>query len=120
MNLKLDENMPTALVDSLSALGHDVHTVYSESLVGRDDTVILAVARAEGRFLITQDVRVADRRTWPSQRTVGLMLIRSGDDSRRAIMRLVLNAFTEHDPNPWLHKLVVVSELKVRVSDPTQ
>ena len=29
MKIKLDENMPAALADSLRELGHDVHTVQS-------------------------------------------------------------------------------------------
>ena len=38
MNIKLDENLPERLVAELSALGHDVDTVRTERLAGRDDT----------------------------------------------------------------------------------
>ena len=38
MKIKLDENLPTGLVDVLSALGHEVDTVPDEGMAGQDDT----------------------------------------------------------------------------------
>lgn len=37
MRLKLDENLPTILVEDLAALGHDVDTAMSEGLAGHQD-----------------------------------------------------------------------------------
>ena len=37
MRLKLDENLPTILVEDLAALGHDVDTATSEGLAGHED-----------------------------------------------------------------------------------
>jgi hypothetical protein len=50
MKIKLDENMPESLVEQLGRLGHDVHTVPSESLSGKSDAKIWAAARSEQRF----------------------------------------------------------------------
>jgi len=36
MRLKLDENLPTVLVEDLAELGHDVDTAMSEGLAGHE------------------------------------------------------------------------------------
>jgi predicted nuclease of predicted toxin-antitoxin system len=56
MRIKLDENLPTRLVDALQSLGHDVDTVWSEGLSGADDQAVWGTAQEENRFLITQDL----------------------------------------------------------------
>jgi predicted nuclease of predicted toxin-antitoxin system len=37
MKIKLDESLPSSLVEDLSALGHDVDTAPNEGLGGRPD-----------------------------------------------------------------------------------
>jgi predicted nuclease of predicted toxin-antitoxin system len=56
MRLKLDENLPAALVEKLSGLGHDVDTVLAEDLRGHPDRDIWEAAQREQRFLVTQDL----------------------------------------------------------------
>lgn len=56
MRLKLDENLPTILVEELGALGHDVDTAPSEGLAGHADTEVWSGAQAAGRMLLTQDL----------------------------------------------------------------
>jgi predicted nuclease of predicted toxin-antitoxin system len=51
MRIKLDENLPTRLVSVLTALGHDVDTVPSEHIGGRNDAVVWQAAQAGQRFL---------------------------------------------------------------------
>jgi hypothetical protein len=38
MKIKLDENLPLPLATLLNKLGHDVHTLHDEMLLGRADT----------------------------------------------------------------------------------
>ena len=67
LEIKLDENLPTALVHLLTNLGHDVDTVPDEGVAGQDDTVVLRAAQDAGRFLITQDLDFSDaRRSHPA------------------------------------------------------
>ena len=56
MKIKLDENMPRRLVEAITGMGHDVHTVPGEGLTGRDDETVWEAAQREGRFLVTQDM----------------------------------------------------------------
>ena len=60
MRLKLDENLPTILVE----LGHDVDTAVSEGLAGHEDPEVWSGARAAGRMLLTQDLDFSDVRTF--------------------------------------------------------
>ena len=53
MKIKLDENLPVLVAESLEGLGHDVHTTLREGLKGRADAVIWEAAQVESRFLIT-------------------------------------------------------------------
>jgi Domain of unknown function (DUF5615) len=62
MKIKLDENLPLRLAAGLTALGHEVHTVFDEDLLGARDERIWAVAQEEERFLVTQDLDFADLR----------------------------------------------------------
>jgi len=48
MRIKLDENLPVRLVPVLTELGHDVDTVPSERIAGKDDAVVWQAAHASG------------------------------------------------------------------------
>ena len=62
MKVKLDENLPLRLATLLKGLGHDVHTLHDERLVGHADREIWETAQKESRFLITQDLDFSDSR----------------------------------------------------------
>ncbi len=62
MKIKLDENLPEALIATLGELGHDVDSVREEGIAGRDDDIVWNAAQADGRFLITQDMDFSDMR----------------------------------------------------------
>ena len=47
MKIKLDENLPHQLATLLKNLGHEVHTLHEERLVGRPDAEVLGL-NAEG------------------------------------------------------------------------
>jgi predicted nuclease of predicted toxin-antitoxin system len=96
VNIKLDENLPERLVSKLQALGHDVDTVRSEHLAGRDDNEVWQAAQAAGRFLITQDLDFSD-------------------DAR--VARVAMLFATEH-VDRWRGCLVVATGHKVRVKRP--
>ncbi|HEV7543140.1 MAG TPA: DUF5615 family PIN-like protein [Reyranella sp.] len=55
MRLKLDENMPRPLVETLRGAGHDVHTVADEHLLGKPDDIIWSAVVREERLLLTLD-----------------------------------------------------------------
>jgi len=52
MKVKLDENLPLRLATMLKELGHDVHTVHEEQLMGHADCEIWEAAQKESRFQV--------------------------------------------------------------------
>jgi predicted nuclease of predicted toxin-antitoxin system len=115
LKIKLDENIPTSLVSILSGLGHDVDTVVSEGLKGRDDETVREAARADNRFLITQDLDFSDQRQFASTDATGVMLVRLHTPGREELADRVKFAFAEGDLNAWHRSLVVVGDRKIRV-----
>jgi predicted nuclease of predicted toxin-antitoxin system len=56
LKLKLDENLGHRAQSLLKAGGHDVATVYEESLCSASDNEVIQVSRREERCLVTLDL----------------------------------------------------------------
>lgn len=120
MRLKIDENLPTDIVAPLSSLGHDVNTVFGERLTGISDEELLPIVHAEGRVLVTQDVRLADVRRVRTGEAHGFVLVRVEELDRAAIVDVILSAFRSNDTASWTHSMVVISSARVRVTPVTR
>ena len=118
MKIKLDENLPLTLQSDLSALGHDVHSIFDENLAGEPDDKIWHACAVEERFLITQDLDFSDARKYPPGTHTGIMIVRVADDSRENLSRVVLQAFADQDIAAFEHALVVVTDVKIRIRRP--
>jgi predicted nuclease of predicted toxin-antitoxin system len=55
VRFKLDENLPSEVLEDLQAAGHDADSVIEEGLQGATDGVVLDAARAARRVLLTLD-----------------------------------------------------------------
>jgi predicted nuclease of predicted toxin-antitoxin system len=119
VNIKLDENMPERLVTVLSAFGHDVDTVRSEQLAGRDDADVWSAAQSAGRFLITQDLDFSDLRRYTPGTHAGLLLVRLAKPGRDALLERLSMLFATEPVDQWRGCLVVSTDRKVRVKRPT-
>jgi hypothetical protein len=96
-------------------LGHDVDTVISEGLTGKDDTVVWSAAQNEGRFLITQDIGIADARAHSPGTHHGVMLVRLREPGREAIVSRVAALFESEATQEWAGSVIVATERKLRV-----
>jgi predicted nuclease of predicted toxin-antitoxin system len=76
MKIKLDENLPHALVKLLNTLGHEVDSVPQEGLTGQPDDIIWQTTQQEKRFLITQDLDFSDINKFAPCSHFGLLLVR--------------------------------------------
>ena len=115
LKIKLDENLPTALVHLLTNLGHDVDTVPDEGMAGQDDTVVLRAAQDAGRFLITQDLDFSDARAFAPGTHHGILLVRLPQPGRTALSERVVTLFRGEDVDSWAGCLVTATLRKVRV-----
>lgn len=115
MNIKLDENLPERLVSTLQALGHDVDTVRSKHLAGRDDDEVWQAAQAADRFLITQNLDLSDVRRFTPGTHAGLLPVRLAQPGRNALAARVAILFATEQVDQWRGCLVVATEHKVRI-----
>ena len=115
MRIKLDENLPIAVLGDLAEMGHDVDTVPSEKLGGAVDEEVWAAAQAEGRFLITQDLDFSDIRRFAPGTHKGLLLIRLAAPGSGALAKRIRGLFQKEQVEGWAGCFVVATDSKVRV-----
>jgi predicted nuclease of predicted toxin-antitoxin system len=123
MKIKLEENLPLRLATLLKNLGHDVHTLYDELLLGRADAEIWEATQEESRFLITQDLDFSDLRQFAPGSHHGILLVRLRSPNREDLIARVCELFQRENVDGWVGCFVVATGRKVRVlkpkSDPT-
>jgi predicted nuclease of predicted toxin-antitoxin system len=118
MRIKLDENMPAGLAVLLSELGHEVDTVPSENLSGRDDVSIWEATQRSQRFLVTQDLDFSDIRRFAPGTHKGIMVVRLRAPGRIALTQRVFSAFMSGQVESWEGCFVMVTDLKIRIRRP--
>lgn len=117
MKFKLDENLPELVGDSLSALGHDAHTVAQESLSGAHADTVLRACVAEDRILITLDLDFSDIRADPPGSYPGVWVLRPSKQTMKAIEALVLAGVRLSAVERVRGQLWVIDETRVRIRD---
>jgi predicted nuclease of predicted toxin-antitoxin system len=118
MKIKLDENLPAALADSLREFGHDVHTVPDEGLAGSIDSEVWAAAQREERFLITQDLDFSNIRQFAPGTHSGILLVRLRAPGRLALVQNVVRLFVTEHVEDWLGCFLVLTDRKLRIHRP--
>lgn len=118
MFIKLDENLPSRLVDALGSLGHNVDTVPAENLAGHPDEDVWDAAQSNGRFLITQDLDFSDMRRYQPGTHPGILLVRLRNPGRNALFTKVKSLFEHEAVESWTGCFVVATERKLRVRRP--
>jgi len=118
LKIKLDENLPEALVPILAELGHDTDTVPQESLTGQADETVWDAAQQADRFLITQDLDFSNSQKFVPGTHQGLLLLRLRDPGRLALLQIVEMLLRTENVGSWHGCLVVATERKLRVLRP--
>jgi predicted nuclease of predicted toxin-antitoxin system len=118
MKVKLDENLPLRLAPLLKDLGHDVHTLHDERLIGHPDREIWEAAQKESRFLITQDLDFSDSRRFAPGSHHGILLIRLHSPNRQNLVERIGELFDRENVGDWACCFVVATERKIRVIKP--
>lgn len=119
MKLKLDENLPEALIKTLAALGHDVDSVREEGIAGRDDATVWNASQEAGRFLVTQDLDFSDMRRFAPGTHCGILLVRLRAAGRKALTERVTEIFSSENTALWQGCFVIMSDHKLRVRRPS-
>jgi predicted nuclease of predicted toxin-antitoxin system len=91
MRFLLDENQSPLLVGLLGASGHNVVHVRELGLAGESDQVILALAAAEGRVIVTADTDFGELLAQTNAAAPSVILLRRQTGRRAAqVASLVL------------------------------
>jgi len=118
MKIKLDENLPLRLATLLKDLGHDVHTIHDELLLGHADMEIWEATQKESRFLITHDLDFSDLRQFAPGSHHGILLVRLRSPNRRDLTERIGELFQKENVSEWTSCFVVATERKIRVLKP--
>ena len=118
MKIKLDENLPASLAETLRQAGHDTDTVPGEGLTGQPDPVVWQAAQKSGRLLITQDLDFSDIHQYRPGTHHGILLIRLAEPSCSQLLMCISRLIQTEDLESWSGCFVVATERKVRIRHP--
>jgi len=76
LKIKIDEDLPKTVSESVRSVVPDTLTVMEEGLSGVLDPALWETAQKEGRFLITGDKAFANIRQYPPGTHAGVLLLR--------------------------------------------
>lgn len=115
MRVKLDENMPAAMLELLQTAGHDPTTVTQQGLSGAADRDVMQAATAEGRILLTFDTDFGNVRHYPVGSHSGVVVFRLRDQ-RWAQLEGPARRLLESRVLERLHGgLAIVDESRIRL-----
>lgn len=95
MRFKLDENLGTQTQQLFRDAGHDVMTVWEESLRGSTDQTIHDVCCREHRCLITFDLDFANVMRFPPAQTAGIVVLRLPKNPNPALLAHLVRQFLQ-------------------------
>ncbi|HEX3578253.1 MAG TPA: DUF5615 family PIN-like protein [Thermoanaerobaculia bacterium] len=111
MKLLADENISGVLVEELRACGIDTVWV-KKDYRGISDDAVIAIASAEGRFILTSDKGFGEQ-VFRGGRRVGVILLRLYDLKADELVDMVSRIITRRDD--WDHYFTVIDSKRVRM-----
>jgi predicted nuclease of predicted toxin-antitoxin system len=87
--VKLDEDLPDRLRETVEKHGYAVATVRGQSWNGLKDSVLWPKVCSEGRFFITADKGFGDLRSFPPGTHSGILVLRPAKESALDFMELL-------------------------------
>ena len=94
MRFLADESCDFAVVTALRAARHDTSAVVEQE-PGAEDAVVLALARSQGRILLTEDKDFGMLAYAGGHETAGVVLIRFPGNARSTLGQVVVDVVTE-------------------------
>jgi predicted nuclease of predicted toxin-antitoxin system len=116
MRFLLDQNMRARLASHLRALGPDATRVGRDHPAGLADTQILAVARAEGRILLTQDKDFVDLVLVRKLPHAGLIFFQLGNSALPDWIARVGTGLADHSDDLSQQRFLSVTPYDVTVT----
>jgi predicted nuclease of predicted toxin-antitoxin system len=115
MKFKSDENLPEEVVGLLLSAGYDAHSVLDEGIGGATDETIAAVAKEEGRVLLTLDLDFADIRSYPPHLYPGIIVLRLQRQDKHSVLAMIPRLLQLLKTEDVREKLWIVDESRTRI-----
>ena len=115
MRIKVDEDLPRAVVRLMRDRGYEADSVVDEGMGGWEDRALWETVQREGRFLVTADKGFADTRQFPPGKHAGVLLLRPREDGIRPVVELLERVLSEHDFKVLQKTLTVISPHGIRI-----
>lgn len=115
MRVKVDEDLPTAVLDLVRQSGADVRSVREQGMGGWKDPDLWPAVQQEHRLLITGDKGFADIRRYPPGTHSGVVLLRPDEDGIRPLATWMRSLLDFGSLAIFEGALVVVKPRAIRV-----
>ena len=118
MHIKVDEDLPKAVVQLLIDHGHEATNVFQQRMSGWFDSALWNVIQKEHRFLVTADKGFADIRLYPPGAHMGVLLLRPDQDGIRPTLELLEKVLEKYNLNDLQGMTSVVTPRGIRIRRP--
>jgi len=115
VKLKIDENLPDEIADLFARRGYDAVTVADQGWRGMADPELWQGIQDEGRWLVTADKELADRRHRPPGSHAGIILLRLWPENRREYLALAQRAIDDVNLDDAAGAVIVVTDRGLRI-----
>lgn len=115
LKFKIDENLPTEIVDCLISAKYDAISVFDQGLVGANDSKIAEVCNKEERVIVTLDTDFMDIRTYPPDEYSAIIVIRVKNQSKRYIINVFTQMITLLKSEIIKNRLWIIEENRIRI-----
>lgn len=115
MLIKVDEDLPSMVIQRLQAQGYSVMGVVEQGMGGWKDPDLWVQIQLEGRFLVTADKGFADIRLYPPSSHAGVLLLRPDEDGIRPLLELLDHLLANYDLTTLARTVTVVTPHAIRV-----
>jgi predicted nuclease of predicted toxin-antitoxin system len=115
MKIKLDQNLSQYLREDLTALKHDVDTVFEQGLLGAADPEVLKAATSHDRILFTLDNDFLNLEIYPLDSHSGVVVFRPSRQGALAVAEFVRAFVRSADLEKYYRRTTVVERRRARI-----
>lgn len=113
--VKVDEDLPIALVQLMQDAGYDAVDVLRQDMGGWKDLPLWKAIQKEGRFLITADKGFGDIRVYPPGAHAWVLVLRPHEDGIRPIVELTQQVLPRYKLEDLAGTTVVATPRGIRI-----